>query len=97
VLRYDDAVSSGRVAILGLSDRTLEWVTPVLYLRGHDTRLFTQPKTKPRTRFNWDRIPRVEPTTMLAVTDVVVTTAGVLAPGPDGPGREQWSRAGRMR
>ena len=39
----DDAVSSGRVAILGLSDRTLEWVTPVLYLRGHDARLFTLP------------------------------------------------------
>jgi len=39
----DDAVSSGRVAILGLSDRTLEWVTPVLYLRGHGTRLFTLP------------------------------------------------------
>jgi len=37
----DDAVSSGRVAILGTGDRTLEWVTPVLYLRGHDTRLFT--------------------------------------------------------
>ena len=37
----DDAVSSGRVAILGTSDRTLEWVTPVLYLRGHQTRLFT--------------------------------------------------------
>ena len=27
----------------GLGDRTLEWVTPVLYLRGHDTRLFTLP------------------------------------------------------
>ena len=39
----DDDVSSGRVAILGISDRTLEWVTPVLYLRGHDTRLFTLP------------------------------------------------------
>ena len=39
----DDAVSSGRVAILGTGDRTLEWVTPVLYLRGHDTRLFTFP------------------------------------------------------
>ena len=39
----DDAVSSGRVAILGTGDRTLEWVTPVLYLRGHDTRLFTVP------------------------------------------------------
>jgi WD40 repeat protein len=37
----DDAVSSGRVAILGLGDRTLEWVTPVLYLRGHDSHLFT--------------------------------------------------------
>ena len=37
----DDAVSSGRVAILGTGDRTLEWVTPVLYLRGHDPRLFT--------------------------------------------------------
>jgi CHAT domain/TIR domain/WD domain, G-beta repeat len=39
----DDAVSSGRVAILGTGDRTLEWVTPVLYLRGRDTRLFTLP------------------------------------------------------
>ncbi|HEY1001218.1 MAG TPA: CHAT domain-containing protein [Streptosporangiaceae bacterium] len=39
----DDAVSSGRVAILGTGDQTLEWVTPVLYLRGHDTRLFTLP------------------------------------------------------
>src|SRR4029077_11431239 len=36
-------VSSSRVAILGLSDRTLEWVTPVLYLRGHDSQLFTLP------------------------------------------------------
>jgi CHAT domain len=39
----DDAMSSGRVAILGTGDRTLEWVTPVLYLRGHDARLFTLP------------------------------------------------------
>ena len=39
----DDAVSSGRVAILGTGDRTLEWVTPVLYLRGPDTGLFTFP------------------------------------------------------
>ena len=39
----DDAISSGRLAILGTGDRTLEWVTPVLYLRGHETRLFTLP------------------------------------------------------
>ena len=39
----DDAVSSGRVAIMGPSGRTLEWVTPVLYLRGQDSHLFTSP------------------------------------------------------
>jgi hypothetical protein len=36
----DDAVSSGRVGILGISDSTLEWITPVIYLRGHESRLF---------------------------------------------------------
>lgn len=37
----DEAVRSGRVAILGLADGTLEWITPTLYLRGRDTHLFT--------------------------------------------------------
>ena len=36
----DEAVRSGRVAILGSSSETLEWVTPVLYLRGMESRLF---------------------------------------------------------
>jgi WD40 repeat protein len=36
----DDAMSSGRTAVIGLNGRTLEWVTPVLYLRGDDSRLF---------------------------------------------------------
>lgn len=36
----DEAVSSGRVAILGTNDGTLEWLTPVLYLRGRDAHLF---------------------------------------------------------
>jgi CheY-like chemotaxis protein len=36
----DDAVRSGRVSILGEQD-TLEWVTPVLYLRGDTTELFS--------------------------------------------------------
>jgi WD40 repeat protein len=39
----DDAVSGGRAAILGTSDHTLEWVSPVLYLGGHRARLFTVP------------------------------------------------------
>ncbi|GAA2015035.1 CHAT domain-containing protein [Microbacterium ulmi] len=36
----DDATRSGRIAILGMGRDTLEWVTPVLCLRGEDTRLF---------------------------------------------------------
>lgn len=35
----DDAMRSGRVAILGTNKSTFEWVTPVLYLRG-DPHLF---------------------------------------------------------
>ena len=37
--RLGDAVRSGRIGILGTNRDTLEWVTPVLYLRGDDTRL----------------------------------------------------------
>ena len=36
----DEAVRSGRIGILGLGRGTLEWVTPVLYLRGDDKQLF---------------------------------------------------------
>src|SRR5262249_46231950 len=41
----DDAVSSGRAAIIGTGVRTLEWDPPVLYLRGQDARLFTVEST----------------------------------------------------
>jgi CHAT domain/WD domain, G-beta repeat len=37
----DEAVRSGRISILGLSPGTLEWITPVLYLRGNSPKLFT--------------------------------------------------------
>ena len=36
----DEAVTAGRIAILGTSPTTLEWVTPVLYLRGDRTHLY---------------------------------------------------------
>ena len=65
----DEAVRSGRIGILGVGRGTLEWVTPVLYLRGEDTRLFDvapmpeavpepapEPRPKPRTE------PEPEPT-----------------------------------
>jgi hypothetical protein len=51
----DEAVRSGRVAILGLGEGSLEWITPTLYLRGQETHLFRlsdasggpAPETKP--------------------------------------------------
>lgn len=46
----DEAVTAGRIAILGTSSRTLEWITPVLYLRGNGTRLFTIQAPAPRPR-----------------------------------------------
>jgi len=36
----DEATRSGRIAIAGTHARTLEWVTPVMYLRGPDSHLF---------------------------------------------------------
>ncbi len=36
-----EAVRVGRIAIDGISPNTLEWVTPVVYLRGEDGPLFT--------------------------------------------------------
>jgi len=42
-----EAVRIGRIAIEGTGPHTLEWVTPVLYLRGEDTPLFTV--TEPTT------------------------------------------------
>ena len=36
----DEAARSGRISILG-TPRSLEWITPVLYLRGQSTRLFS--------------------------------------------------------
>jgi tetratricopeptide (TPR) repeat protein len=36
----DEAVRSGRLEILGTGRSTLEWVTPILHVRGDDTELF---------------------------------------------------------
>ncbi len=39
-IAVDEAVRLGRIAIDGTSEQTLEWVTPVIYLRTDDARLF---------------------------------------------------------
>ena len=40
----DEAVRSGRVAIAGAGEGSLEWITPTLYLRGQESRLFELPE-----------------------------------------------------
>ncbi|MFI1709315.1 CHAT domain-containing protein [Streptomyces griseoruber] len=42
--RVDDAVRSGRISMLGAS-HSLEWITPVLYVRGEATLPFNFPQT----------------------------------------------------
>ncbi|MGC5171751.1 CHAT domain-containing protein [Microbacterium sp. DT81.1] len=44
--RIDEAVRSGRIGILGIARDTLEWITPVLYLRGDGARVLD--KAPPR-------------------------------------------------
>ncbi|WP_263869048.1 CHAT domain-containing protein [Streptomyces sichuanensis] len=39
--RIDEAARSGRIAMLGCGRTALEWITPVLYVRGETTELFT--------------------------------------------------------
>ena len=83
----DDAVSSGRVAILGLSDRTLEWVTPVLYLHGHETRLFTLPAPTEITDMDIPSIARADRT--ILGTGAVPEPSAQAVPGaaePASPG-----------
>ncbi len=50
----DEAISSGRISIRGSSNRTMEWITPVLYLRGSG--LIFDVET-PRGSTNYSRIP----------------------------------------
>ena len=45
-IAVDEAVRLGRIAIDGTSEQTLEWVTPVVYLRTDDTRLFQLTSTR---------------------------------------------------
>ena len=65
----DEAVRSGRIGILGIVRGTLEWVTPVLYLRGADAHLFDVVPTPDTTAAQ----PPAEPT---VIGDSVPITAG---------------------
>ena len=45
-----EAVRIGRIGIRGTSEETLEWITPVLYLRGDDAALFEVLPARPEQR-----------------------------------------------
>ena len=57
----DEAVSAGRIGILGTSGSTLEWITPVIYLRGDAAHLFTFPPTDKQKRVP-QQVPQHPPT-----------------------------------
>src|SRR5580700_10117124 len=82
----DEAISSGRVAIIGLSSTTLEWVTPVLYLRGHDSRLFTVPSQRPTPKPRPRRTGPVAQVGRRLLRTLAMDSAGVVsvAFSPDG-------------
>ena len=57
----DEAMRSGRIGILGMGRGTLEWVTPVLYLRGEGARLFdVVPVESTRDATDCRRMPSAE-------------------------------------
>ena len=58
----DEAMRSGRIGILGVTRDTLEWVTPVLCVRGDDTRLFdVNPSAAPVPPIGVPSAPTREP------------------------------------
>jgi hypothetical protein len=93
----DDAVSGGRAAVIGLNGRTLEWVTPVLYLGGRDSRLFDiqepEPAAAPGTVGPGDT---ARPLGTLGGHAAVVrclafgASVGLLASAGDEPGIRLW-------
>ena len=94
----DEAMRSGRIGMLGTGRGTLEWVTPVLYLRGNDTQLFelTRPVRTleaPATRGTESDEPDAAEAAVAAVAgvaavaevDEVADVADVAEVPPEGP------------
>ncbi len=91
----DEAVGSGRVAILGSSGETLEWVTPVLYLRGLDSQLFAVEGaavgTAPAVPSTQERLAKAQdaalnqhdPATAIPVLDTVLADVPRNAPAQE--------------
>ena len=85
----DEAARSGRISILG-APHSLEWVTPVLYLRGQTSQLFTMaksPRDAPRLAAAYPqtdpgREADLEPRYAEVSADAVATGLSDLASAP---------------
>jgi hypothetical protein len=88
----DEAVRSGRVAILGLGEGSLEWITPSLYLRGGETHLFSLTDA-PLTEAGERRAEAAAAADSGDAATAVPLYDAVLARDPD----DQEARAGRER
>jgi hypothetical protein len=92
----DDALSSGRVGIIGLSGRTLEWVSPVLYLRGNDSHLFRLPTPaegdsgKNVDSVSRDPVRELEPEPQRAPALAAPEWGGPVEAEPDEPAEVDW-------
>jgi hypothetical protein len=93
----DEAVRSGRVAIVGLGPDSLEWITPTLYLRGQEGHLFnltdstSEPTSEPVLAERRSRASKA--TEQRDVATAVPLYDTVLAESPD----DDSARQGRAR
>ncbi|MET9418126.1 CHAT domain-containing protein [Streptomyces klenkii] len=81
----DEAVRVGRIALVVDKDDSLEWATPVLYLRGGDARLFDMPEPAEEPAGDPPRGPAGVPPRPVRPPDTG-TLAGPDPGGPPGPG-----------
>jgi hypothetical protein len=87
----DEAVRSGRIGILGIVRGTLEWVTPVLYLRGEDARLFDVVPTPGAVRdVASPRRPAARGAPAASVASATSVKSATSAPDRPTPPRSRW-------
>ena len=81
-----EAVRSGRIGILGTGRDTLEWVTPVLYLRGDDTKLLdaarpaaVAPHDEPEPAHPTQKPPSLPPHATVRIRGGIIAAIAVAA------------------
>ena len=92
----DQAVNDGRAAIYTLRPNSVEWITPVLYVRGDSTQIFSPPGSQQVLLNTYNSRARVERDQKFD-PEAVVIDLGDLFPGEDVKGRlpkyaDSWGR-----